>query len=509
MRSTPSTLPDAPRAATQTGTVEGRLVGAVNVFLGIPYAAPPVGHRRWRPPEPAAPWQGIRPAVTHGPSAWQTLAPEGFGPWTREFVVQDSVSEDCLYLNVWAPASTHEVACPVLVWIHGGAFCEGSGSVAIYDGGALAAQGVVVVSINYRLGVLGFLAHPELAPEVPSSGYGNFGLQDQIAALQWVRANIAAFGGDPGAVTIAGQSAGAVSVHMLVSSPLAQGLFHRAIAQSGPPTLVPIKTRAQAEADGLAFASELNRPSVQALRALSAEDLTRTLSPGPRFMPMVDGALLPAWPPQSGPGAPANPVPMIVGQTTDENSGLDPNYASDDPAALVALLHRFSGDLASQMAAAYLQAAGGRCPAAYRAATLDQWLAALWSWADHRARTARQPTFAYLFDHVPPGPAANRYGAFHTADVPYVLATLDAAPERGFTDVDRGVSALASSYWINFVKSGDPNSAGLPLWPALDPVSPTLFRIAHHAATADMLSPTAWEMVQAMLSSRTPVTVLP
>jgi para-nitrobenzyl esterase len=509
MRSTSSPSPDAPRVATETGTVEGRLAGAVHAFLGIPYAAAPVGQRRWRPPEPAAPWQGIRQANAHGPSAWQPVAPEGFGPWTREFVVQDGVSEDCLYLNVWAPASSRGGACPVLVWIHGGAFCQGSGSVPIYDGRALAAQGVVVVSINYRLGVLGFLAHPDLAQEGPSSGYGNFGLQDQIAALQWIRANIAAFGGDPGAVTIAGQSAGALSVHMLVASPLAQGLFHRAIAQSGPPILVPIKTRAQAEADGLAFAAELNQAGVQALRAMSADDLTRTLSPGLRFMPMIDGVLLPDWPPQSSPDAADCPVPMIVGQTADENSGLDPDYGSDDPAALAVLLQRMHGQRAPQAAAAYLAAANGQTAAACRAASSDLWLAALWHWADHRVRTVRQPIFVYLFDHVPPGPDASRYGAFHTADVPYVLATLDAAPQRGYSDVDRAVSALASAYWLNFVKSGDPNGAGLPVWPELHPATPKLLRIAHEPATADMLSAMAWEAVHHLLRNPVAMTVLP
>jgi para-nitrobenzyl esterase len=423
--------------------------------------------------------------------------------------VQDGVSEDCLYLNVWAPASSRGGACPVLVWIHGGAFCQGSGSVPIYDGRALAAQGVVVVSINYRLGVLGFLAHPDLAQEVPSTGYGNFGLQDQIAALQWIQANIAAFGGDPGAVTIAGQSAGALSVRMLMASPLAQGLFQRAIAQSGPPTLVPIKTRAQAEADGLAFAAELNRAGVHALRKLSVEALTRKLSPGPRFMPMVDGALLPAWPPQCSPDTVARQVPMIVGQTADENSGLDPNYGSDDPAALAALLQRLHGERAPRAAAAYLAAANGHTPAAYRAASSDLWLAALWHWADHRACTGRQPIFVYLFDHVPPGPDASRYGAFHTADVPYVLATLDAAPQRGYSDVDRAVSAIASAYWLNFVKSGDPNGAGLPHWPEFQPATPTLLRIAAEPATADMLSAIAWEAVQHLLRNPVPMTVLP
>lgn len=500
---------DSPQAETDAGTVQGVRVGTVDTFLGIPYAEAPIGDRRWRAPQPLTPWTGVRQATRHGPSSWQPVDPNGFGPWTSEYVVQDSVSEDCLYLNVWVPADRPVAACPVLLWIHGGAFCQGSGSVAVYDGHALASQGVVVVSINYRLGVLGFLAHPDLAGESAASGYGNFGLQDQVAALQWVSRNIAAFGGDPQAVTIAGQSAGALSVHMLVASPLALGLFHRAIAQSGPPALVAIQTRAQAEADGLAFASELQQPGLQALRALSVEALTRTLAPGPRFMPMIDGTLVPAWPPEHGAGLAVSDVPMLVGQTADENSGLDPDYGSDDPTALTALMQRYYGDQGPKMAAQYLQAAAGQAAAAYRAASLDRWLGALWCWAEHRLQTASAPVFAYLFEQVAPGPEAGRYGAFHTSDVPYVLATLDAAPQRGFSEADRGISAQASAYWLNFVKGGTPNGPGLPHWPDLHQATPMLLRIGAHTTTGDLLSATARQALACQRSTGKPMLVLP
>jgi para-nitrobenzyl esterase len=492
----------APRRSIRAGTVEGVRLGSVDAFLGIPYAAPPVGANRWRAPQPLTPWSGVRPATTFGPSCWQVVEPKGFGPWTPEYVVQDDVSEDCLYLNVWAPANDAGSGKPVLVWIHGGAFCQGSGSVAIYNGRALASQGVVVVTINYRLGVLGFLAHPDLARESGASGAcGNFGLQDQIAALRWVQANIAAFGGDPDAVTVAGQSAGAVSVHMLVASPQAAGLFHRAIAQSGPPTLVPIKSREQAEADGLAFAAELRAPHVQTLRELGVQDLTRTLAPGPLFVPMVDGVLLPSWPPQLGSAPASCKVPMMVGQTADENSGLDPHYGSDDPAQLALLMQRYFGDQAPQMTAHYLHAASGRSADAYRAASLDRWLAALWHWAEHRGRQGSAPMFAYRFDHIQPGPDAARYGAFHTSDVPYALATLDAAPQRAFTDIDRQVSAITSGYWLNFVKHGNPNGPGLPHWPALDPSAPVMLLIGERAEPAAMFSPSMLAIVRQRLRS--------
>jgi para-nitrobenzyl esterase len=498
-----------PQRSTRAGAVEGVRLGAVDAFLGIPYAAPPVGPHRWRAPQPPTPWAGVRLATRFGPSCWQAVEPKGFDPWTSEYVVQGDVSEDCLTLNVWAPADAAGESKPVLVWIHGGAFCQGSGSVPIYDGRALASQGVVVVTINYRIGVLGFLAHPDLARESGASGAcGNFGLQDQIAALRWVQANIAAFGGDPDAVTVAGQSAGAVSVHMLVSSPLAAGHFHRAIAQSGPPTLVPIKSREQAEADGLALAAELRQPDVQALRALSVQELTRTLAPGPRFGPIVDGVVLPSWPPQSGLANATSNVPMIVGQTADENSGLDPDYGSADPAHLAHLMQRYFGDQAPQMSAHYLQSASERVDVAYRAASLDRWLTALWQWADHRSRQGCAPMFAYLFEHIQPGPDAARYGAFHTSEVPYALATLDAAPQRPFTDIDRKVCAITSSYWLNFVKNGNPNGQGLPHWPQLDPGAPLVLRIDERVEPADMFAPSMLAIVRNHVGSGSAPTIL-
>jgi para-nitrobenzyl esterase len=451
---------DRVRAHTAAGAVDGTRRGPVDVFLGIPYAAPPTGAHRWRSPQAVESWPGVRPATRFGPSALQPVDPQGFGPWTHEYVVQGEVSEDCLYLNVWAPVGAASKPRPVLVWIHGGAFTQGSGSVAVYDGHALACQGLVVVTLNYRLGALGFLAHPELANDQdPCSG--NFGLQDQIAALQWVRQNIAHFGGDPNAVTIAGQSAGAVSVHMLVSSPAACGLFQRAIAQSGPPSLLGLHRREEAEADGLAFAVELGCTSVDALRALDARQLLVAPSATPRFRPFADGRLLPAWPPAACSPA-VNDVPMLVGQNRDENSAFDPLYEMLDET---------------------------NAARAYRQGCLDRWLAALWQWAGQRASSARSPIYAYLFDHVAPGPQADLYGCFHTSEVPYAFGTLDAAPERGFTDLDRRISATVSRYWINFVCRGTPNGTGAAEWPPLDPPAPLLMRLADACAPQPMFSP--------------------
>jgi para-nitrobenzyl esterase len=498
-----------PLAQTASGRLEGLRLGEIDAFLGIPYAAAPVGDLRWRPPQPVASWAGVRAATAFGASAWQAVAPQGFGPWTSEFVVSGPVSEDCLFLNVWAPADRSAAARPVLVWIHGGAFVQGSGSVAIYDGSALATQGVVVVTINYRLGVLGFLAHPELAGESETpSGYGNFGLQDQIAALRWVKANIAAFGGDPDAVTVAGQSAGAVSVHMLVASASAAGLFQRAIAQSGPPELVPVPSLAQAEADGLAFAGALQQTDLKGLRALSVETLGRHLVPGPRFGPMVDGGLLPEWPPRTAHATWGRAVPMIVGQTADENSGLDPEHGSDDPGRLAARLRRQAGGDSAAWLDHYLAQCGGSIAQADRAASRDRWLAALWRWADQRGAPAGAPLYAYLFDHVLPGPQAERYGAFHTSDVPYALATLGVLFERPLTALDLDLGTQVSGYWLDFVRSGDPNGPGRPTWPATTADTPVMLRLAATTEVVPMFGAETFALVRRQHAAGGPFTVL-
>lgn len=420
-------------------------------------------------------WVGVRPATRFGASAWQPVEPDGFGPWTAEFVVSGQVSEDCLYLNVWAPTDRAGGPKPVLVWIHGGAFVQGSGSIPVYDGRAIAAQGVVVVTINYRLGVLGFLAHPSLAEqgETPED-QGNFGLLDQIAALRWCKANVAAFGGNPDAITVAGQSAGAISVHMLVASARARGLFCRAIAQSGPPELLPVPTREQAEAQGLAFAAGFEQPDLQALRALPVEELTRRLPPGPRFVPMADGHLWPAWPPRASHATWGDAVPMIVGQTQDENSGLDAHYGSDEPQRLTEMLGRQFGDDAPAWLDRHLQQAGGHVAEAYREASRGRWLAALWNWARTRGLPPGAPLYAYHFDRVLPGPLAGLYGAFHTSEVPYALATLDALVDRPLTPDDHALSATINGYWLDFVRTGNPNGPGRPYWPPLRADAPLM-----------------------------------
>lgn len=476
----------APEALTSQGVLAGLRLGDVDAFLGVPYAAPPVGAHRWRPPQPLTAWHGVRQATQFGPSAWQAVAPEGFGPWTREFVVQGPVSEDCLHLNIWAPHDARGDRLPVLVWIHGGAFVQGSGSVPIYDGRSLAARGVVVVSINYRLGALGFLAHPDLAREAEASAYGNFGLQDQLAALRWVQANIADFGGDPGAVTLAGQSAGSLCVHMLMASPTSAGLFHRAIALSGPPTLVALSTRDQAEADGMTFAIEHTRPDIQSLRALPAEELTRHLSPATRTMPMIGGALLPAWPPRPSETG-LGDVPMIVGHTADEGSALDPDHGSPDPRVLSTLLDRLGGEQATALCEHYLASTRGDVAAARRAASADHWSAATWAWAEHRVQSGRPAVHACVFEHILPGPESMRYRAFHSSDLPYWLATLSAACGRDLAVDDHRVSAIASEYLLNFVRRGDPNGGALPNWPVLRRDVPRVLRINSSPSTASLL----------------------
>jgi len=389
----------------------------VLVFRGIPYAAPPVGDRRWAAPEPAVRWAGVLHADRFGPSCMQNIVTER-KPWTYEFMAHGAISEDCLYLNVWTtrPRAARQ---PVYVFLHGGGFNEGSGSVPAYDGEGLARKGLVVVTINYRLGAFGFLAHPELTKSSPHHTSGNYGLLDQIAALQWVRDNIAAFGGDPTRVTIAGQSAGGISVLQLMTSPMAQGLFHRAIVESG---LLAVKTPAltDAERDGLRWSEGKGVTTLAAMRALGAiEVATRVGLPNPNalaFRPIADGFVLPDEVSARAASGRDNDVPVLIGANLDEGAK-------------------------------------------------DQQRVTLTEWAQKRAASSRSKTFTYFWTHPMPGPDRAKYGAFHTSEVPYAMNTLYMS-DRPFIDADRRIADLMSSYWANFAKNGDPNGVGLPLWPA-------------------------------------------
>jgi para-nitrobenzyl esterase len=460
-------------ARVEKGLLAGTARGRVVAYLGVPYAAPPVGANRWRAPQPALPWSGVRRAHAFGANCQQDRTPGNrLGPWTEEYLISGGVGEDCLYLNVWTPASSASERLPVLFWIYGGAFTSGGGDVAVYDGTNLAARGVVVVNANYRLGLLGFLAHPELSSEGGGSS-GNYGLRDQIAALAWIERNIVAFGGDPSRVTIAGQSAGAASVHDLILSPLAKGLFHKAIPQSGSGMGLWLPRKAEAEAAGLRFTKAAGATLAE-LRALAPEELAEVtrkpevkaaLGDGMRFGPIADGVVIPEDPAAALAAGRYNDTPVLTGLTQDEGSAMDPEYRPADAAAYKAALARRYGSFADRFVAVY----PAEQPAVSNPAlSRDRGIAATLFWAEGRRKTSRQAIFAYLFTHVEPGPDSATYGAFHSSEIPYVFDTLDRSPGRTFTELDREVAGRLGAYWANFVKTGDPNGAGLPPWPRLD-----------------------------------------
>jgi para-nitrobenzyl esterase len=448
---------------TTSGLVSG-VAGrnaAITVFKGIRFAAPPVGPLRWHAPMPSASWQGVRNADTFSPSCIQTIVTEK-KPWTYEFMAHGEVSEDCLYLNVWTPAATPDARRPVFVYIYGGANVEGSGSIPAYDGEGLASKGLVVVTFNYRVGVLGFLSHPDLRREASYHASGNYGLLDQIAAVRWVHENIAAFGGDPNRVTIAGQSAGASAVHSLTASPLATGLFQRAIADSGA-GISGSRTMADQEADGVRFAEAKKANAIAELRAMSWQDVVVSV-PGLRFGPVADGYALPTKVREVFAAGKQNDVPTLTGANADEGG------AVPHPVTTLAAFQRDArqryGAMAAEFLGLYPAATDEEANRAQNESARDRSRAALYFWALERAQTARTPVFTYFWTHPLPGPDADQYGAFHTSEVPYVLNTLSMS-NRPFTAEDRSIAETLSSYWVNFATSGNPNGKGLLPWPAV------------------------------------------
>jgi para-nitrobenzyl esterase len=493
-----------PNARVQQGVLSGTTENGVNAFLGVPFAAPPTGAYRWKPPRPAAAWRGARKADTLPASCEQSVTPDGFGPWTHEYVVTNRVSEDCLYLNVWSPTNTAGAKLPVLVWIYGGGFNSGSASVPIYDGSKLAAKGIVVVAINYRVGLFGFMAHPGLDAENIAHASGNYGLMDQVAGLKWVQSNIAAFGGDPNRVTIAGQSAGAMSVHDLIASPLAKRLFQQAIAQSGSGTGVAVPSHATGLKSGEALMKAAGVSSIAEMRKLTPAQLQTAQGKmgqaggGLGFAPIVDGRF---FPDAGYVGADTNDTPILTGMTAQEMTGLNPNFGNATPHSVAGEIEASYGALAPQFEALYPAADDTQANEAAGALARDRGLASMAVWAGQRRQTSREPIFAYLWTHPEPGPDAARYGAFHSSEIPYVFDTLDASPERPFVALDHQLAAEMGGYWVNFIKTGDPNGAGLPAWPVYLEADKQIVEIGARTQARPVLPQAKLELFQRHVAS--------
>jgi para-nitrobenzyl esterase len=428
----------------------------VRSIKGLPYAVSPVGDLRWKSPQPVGKWLRVRKENAFGPNAPQRILFDDIDPF------KVGVSEDCLHLNVWTPAEAG-AALPVFFWIHGGGFAVGAGSEPRYDGGNLAKHGVVVVTVNTRLNALGFLAHPALTAETGASG--NFAMLDLVAALQWVKTNIAQFGGDPNGITIGGESAGSMFVSLLMSSPLAKGLFHRAIGQSGawfPSPERPMRNLAQAEEQGLAFAAKLGATSARELRAIPVEKILDA-NPGLGFWPITDGYVVPAHPPEVFGGGQQSDVPLLAGWNKDEGFNFDlttwDNFKGIAFEKIVAVM--FPNDAALVLRHySSPRDLGGDLVISH----------STWAWIEAHRKTATADIFRYRFDRAPKTPkgwfpdGANA-GAFHSCEILYAFNNLNAFPWL-VDEHDQQVADLMSGYWLNFIKTGTPNGNGLPRWPS-------------------------------------------
>lgn len=481
-------------AQTQVKTANGTLDGVteksgVRSFKGIPFGAPPVGDFRWKPPQTVQNWSGTRKADKFGPRCMQRNV---FGDMNFR---ANGQSEDCLYLNVWTAAKSGQ-KLPVLVYFYGGGFIAGDGSEPRYDGESMATKGIVAVTVNYRLGVFGFFAHPELTKESPNKASGNYGLLDQAAALKWVQQNIAAFGGDPKRVTIAGESAGSISVSAQMASPLSKNLIAGAIGESGSIlgalSAVPL---AEAEQNGVKFAAAIGQDSLAALRAMPADQLLETTAkPGlPRFSPTVDGWFFPKTPFEIYAAGQQARVPLLAGVNSEE-SGYFGILGREKPTVenYRKALERLYPGKADEVFKLYPATNETEVMDAARDLASDRFISySTWKWTDIVTKTSGKPTYYYLYAHprpamrpemgdaqpglaggvirgqqaaaTPPRPAAR--GAVHSAEIEYAMGNLDSNRVYGWTPDDYKVSKLMQQYFANFIKTGNPNGEGLPNWP--------------------------------------------
>jgi para-nitrobenzyl esterase len=490
---------------TQAGSLTGAPARdpSVTVYRGVPFAAAPIGALRWRPPQPPIPWQGARKADRYGSTC----------PQSGEAA---AMSEDCLFLNIWSGAVSAAAKRPVFVWIYGGGFSGGAGSSPQFDGEGLARKGLVVVTFNYRLGALGFLATPELSKESGHGASGNYGVLDQIAALQWVHENIAAFGGDPGRVTIAGQSAGAGSVGFLADSPLAKGLFQRAIAESHAryprdPELrylsISWRPLQAAENAGVKFAEAHGARSLQELRAMPWQKLivsgnvydedvdTGSSAKPPLFRPVVDGWVIPLSYSQTYAKGSQNDVPFTAGNNLDETGAVPetafahlrgqanisrPGAGSPHPNVTLAdfrsAAERKFGALSAEFLQLYPASTDEEAALANNAAVHDNSRISTFLWANEWTRHAKSPVFTYFWTHRPPGPDHDTRGAYHGSEINYVFDNPDLA-NTAWSAEDRRIADTMASFWANFAANGNPNGKGLPAWPAFDPRSPVVMEL--------------------------------
>jgi para-nitrobenzyl esterase len=457
LAATTTALAGIPAEVTiDSGTIAGTTGASpdIRVFKGIPFAAPPVGANRWRAPQPVAKWSQVRSATEYAPRCTQ-----GGG---RQNANAPPTSEDCLYLNVWTTAESAADRRPVMVWIYGGGFSGGAGSEPRYAGDGLARKGAVVVTLNYRLGSLGFFAHPQLSAEARPKTSGNYGMLDTVAALQWVQRNIAAFGGDPGNVTVFGESAGANLTGALVASPLAKDLFQRAIAQSGGfmgLAMARTGTLARAEEAGAKAMADAGIASIADARAKPADEIFAALR-GSGLV--VDGHAIPEDLSLTFAKGRQNAVDLLVGSNKDEGTFFQrPNLTAEQFKGQAR--QRF-GVLADEFLATFPADDDAKASASYLASFSDE---ATWAMRKFAAVQAKQGSSAYVyyFTRVPPTlPDRPSRGATHVAEIPYMFDNL--APPVPWTDIDRGLADIMSSYWVNFARSGDPNGSGLPPWPA-------------------------------------------
>ena len=466
---------------TTGGLVDGTAIanGRIRLYRSIPYAAPPVGELRWQAPKPVVAWQGVR-------------APADFGPRCLQGKVFDDIvfkelSEDCLTLNIWTPARSAADRLPVMVWIHGGGFQAGAGAEPRHDGEAFARKNVVLVTINYRLGVFGFFAHPELTRESGRNASGNYGLLDQVAALKWVQDNIAAFGGDPKNVTIFGESAGSFAVSALMASPLARGLFHKAIGESGAffgtrGGTLNQKSLSEAEEQGTKFAATLGASSLAALRAKSGDDvLQAAMKVQPWFSPTLDGYFLPGPPARIFVEGKQAQVPLLAGWNADEvRAGIVLGKQKPTAQTFTEETRKRFGDQADAMLKAYPASNDAEALESAAALASDSFIGySTWKWLEMHAKTTDAPVYRFSFDRkipVPPDHKVNGVpatsadiGARHAGEIEYVFGTLtQSLPNTPWQDADRKLSDAITTYWSNFARTGNPNGSGLPEWPRYD-----------------------------------------